>query len=214
MKDTNHNSPLAENAKEELLLLYSDTSVSSYTENIMRGDGVVSIDIEPGNNVKLYTEDDMFFGEIKYTQDLNFILKLPEEIIARKVIPNSDFMALEFDARRPESDKEYLFIYLNKIRLKIKKADAGYDFSFWEDYIKYQIIQLKSNNLLHIEKDNLNVIEPHSGEHVYKVTEINENIMHLESTNSGCCTHPEHESFEGWVRWKQDNVLLVNFVTD
>lgn len=205
MKDNHHN-PLVENAKDELLLLYEDKTITSYTENIMRGDGVVSLNLEPGHGVKLYTEDDLFFGEIKYTQDLNFIVKLPAEIIARKVIPNSDFMALEFDARNPENNKEYIFIYLNKSRLKIKKADIGYSFSLWEDYIKYQIIQLKPNNLLHVEKNNTNVIEPHSSEHIYKVTGINENVMNLKSTNSGCCSHPKHELFEGWVRWKQDDI--------
>jgi hypothetical protein len=213
MKDT-HYSPLVENAKDELLLLYSDTSVTSYTENIMRGDGVVSLDLEPGSTVKLYTIDDMFFGEIKYTQDLNFILKLPEEIIARKVIPNNDFISFEFDALHPEIEKEYIFIYLNKTRLKVKKSDISYSFSTWEEYIKYQVIMLKPNNLLHVEENNVNVIEPHSVEHVYQVTDVNDNIMHLASTNSGCCTHPAHESFKGWVRWKQDNILLVNFAND
>lgn len=213
MKDNHHN-PLVENAKDELMLLYSDKTITSYTENIMRGDGVVSLNLEPGHSVKLYTEDDLFFGEVKYTQDLNFILKLPDQIIARKVIFNSDFMAMDFDAKNPDSNKEYIFIYLNKIRLKIKKADIGYSFLLWEDYIKYQIIQLKPNNLLHIEKNNSNEIEPHSSEHVYKITGINENVMTLTSTSSGCCSHPKHESFEGWVRWKQDDVLLVNFVID
>lgn len=213
MKDTHYN-PLVDNAKDELLLLYSDTSLTSYTENIMRGDGVVSLDIEPGNTIKMYTIDDMFFGEIKYTQDLNFILKLPEEIVARKVIPNNDFIAFEFDALHPDIDKEHVFIYLNKTRLKVKKTDVNYDFSTWEEYIKYQVIELKPNNLLHVEQENSNIIEPHSGGHVYKVTALNENIMHLASTVSGCCTHPAHESFEGWVRWKEDNILLVNFAND
>ena len=214
MKDTGYNNPLIVSAKEELLLLYNDTGITSYTENIMRGNGVLSLDIEPGNSVKLYTEDDMFFGEIKYTQDLNFILKLPEEIIARKVIPNSDFRAFEFDAVQPESSNDYIFVYLNRTRFKIKKADASYSFLRWPDYIKHQVIELKPNNLLHVEKNNTNVIEPHSSEHVYKVTDIKENVMTLVSTNSGCCSHPNHESFEGWVRWRQDDILLVNFAID
>ncbi|PZR22075.1 MAG: hypothetical protein DI539_06360 [Flavobacterium psychrophilum] len=213
MKDNHHN-PLVENAKEELMLLYSDKTVISYTENIMRGDGVVSLNPEPGSSIKLYTEDDLFFGEIKYTQDLNFILKLPDEIIARKVIFNSDFMAMDFDAKNPENSKDYIFIYLNKIKLKIKKEEVSYNFSLWKEYVKYQIIELKPNNLLHVEKDNTNEIEPHSGEHIYKVTGINENVMTLASTVSGCCSHPKHESFEGWVRWRQDDVLLVNFGID
>lgn len=213
MKDNHHN-PLVENAKNELLLLYKDKTITSYTENIMRGDGVVSLNLEPGHSVNLYTEDDLFFGQIKYTQDLNFILKLPDEIIARKVIFNSDFMAFDFDAGNPENNKEYIFIYFNRTRFKIKKTDIDYGFSLWEDYIKYQIIQLKPNNLLHVEKNNTNLIEPHSGEHVYKVSGITENVMTLKSANSGCCSHPKHESFEGWVRWKQDNVLLINFAID
>ena len=213
MKDNHHN-PLVESAKEELMLLYSDKTITSYTENIMRGDGIVSLSLEPGNSVKLYTEDDLFFGEVQYTQDLNFILKLPDEIIARKVIFNSDFMAFEFDSSNPESNKEYIFIYLNRTRFKIKKADIDYSFFLWKDYIQYQIIQLKPNNLLHVEKNNSNEIEPHSSKHVFKVTGINENVMTLASTSSGCCSHPKHELFEGWVRWKQDNVLLINFAID
>jgi hypothetical protein len=213
MKENHHN-PLVENAKEELMLIYSDKTVTSYTENIMRGDGVVSLNVEPGHSVKLYTEDDLFFGEITYSQDMNFILKLPDIIIARKVIFNSDFMALEFDANNPEINNEYIFIYFNKTRFKIKKADTDFSFSIWDDYIKYQIIQLKPNNLLHIEKNNTNFIEPHSSEHVFKVVAVNENVMNLKSTDSGCCSHSKHESFEGWVRWKQDDVLLVNFAID
>ncbi len=73
---------------------------------------------------------------------------MPKKIVARRVVPEADFMQLDFDAEPINTNKNYLFIYVNGEKLMIKKTDVNYTFNSWDEYLRTQIISLKPCNLL------------------------------------------------------------------
>jgi len=213
MKEIINNHYLVQNAIDEVMLIYSDEHITTYTENTMRGEGVLSITINPGNNVTFYTLENEIFGEIACNEDLVFTVQMPAEIIARRVVPNNDFAAFQFDADTPRETDEFIYIYINKQKLKVQKNAVNYSYLPWTEYVNAQIISAKPYNKLHIDENGKDVLLDDDVERVFKITEIRDDIMQLTSTVSGCCGH-SGKFIDGQVRWKHENILLVNFTID
>lgn len=122
--------PNAPKPRYEKGLLYENQNFSSYIDEVKRGAGVISFTLEVNDRLDIWNLDDSKFGGIVMNEDLTyFTLNLPKKVIARKLIPENDFAAFEFDAERPDSDARYLFIYVNKEKRKVEKKDLHFTFT-------------------------------------------------------------------------------------
>ena len=193
--------------KESEPLLFEGDTFTSYTEDKIRGEGIVSFTMDINDRLTILNEDDSSFGEIVLNEDMTyFTLTMPKKIVARKVIPNYDFASFDFDCENVNADKDYLIIYINKQKKKIKKTDLKYTFSTWENYIKKQFIQLKECNL--IVDGNVN---PNSKDQAFAVTEIKGDVIKIKSVKDCNGEDTRFYDIQGQVKWKSDDVLLINF---
>jgi len=184
--------------------LIFEKDLKSYTEDKMRGSGVVSFEMDVHDRLDIFYPDGSTFGFMVYNEGGDFYtIEMPQKLVARWVTPSGDFTKIDFDAEAVETDKDYLIIYANKERLKVKKADVKFTFSKWEDYISSQIITLKDCNLLE-----------GAGQHsdmYFDVTEVDGDRIKVKSVKD--CGDPgvEVKPLEGWLTWKKDGNLLVDF---
>lgn len=193
--------------KESESLLFEGETFTSYTEDKIRGNGIVSFTMDINDRLTILNEDDSSFGEIVLNEDMTyFTLTMPKKIVARKVIPNYDFASFDFDCENVNADKDYLIIYINKQKKKIKKTDLKYTFSTWENYIKKQFIQLKECNL--IVDGNVN---PNSKDQAFAVTDIKGDVIKIKSVKDCNGEDTRFYAIQGQAKWKSDDVLLINF---
>ncbi|PZR22076.1 MAG: hypothetical protein DI539_06365 [Flavobacterium psychrophilum] len=195
--------------KEGESLVFQGETFASYTEDKMRGKGVVSFTMDINDRLAILDiEDDGNFGEIVLNEDMTyFTLTMPKKVIARRVITNYDFAAFDFDAEDVNTDKDYLFIYVNKEKRKVKKSDLKYTFSTWEDYIKKRTITLKDCNLL---TDSSNKPNAKSKGLAYTVTEIKGDEIKIKSTKDCLGEDAPFQNLEGKVKWKSGNALVID----
>ena len=186
--------------------IYSDESFSSYTEDKMRGTGVVSFQLDINDRLDIYNEDDSKFGFLVYNEDETFyMLDMPSKVIARAVIPAADVAQFDFDAEAIDTDKDNLIIYVNKKKRKVKKADVKFTFSNWDDYIKHQIISLKACNMFpaaHADKDLL-----------YEVIQKKGDKIKIRSLRDCSGEDSGFRLVEGWVKWKNGDLLTVDLTS-
>lgn len=123
----------SELAKDSDSLVYEGPTISSYTEQVKRGSGVISFDLAINDRLDILNMDNTKFGDIVLNEDLTyFTLNMPKKIIARKLVPEYDFAAFDFDAENVEADKEYLIVYVNKDKRKVRKSDVKFVFNSWK----------------------------------------------------------------------------------
>ncbi|WP_153042753.1 hypothetical protein [Rufibacter ruber] len=195
--------PMTSCAATEPLLYQTDT-FSSFTEDKMRGAGVVSIQLDLNDRLDIYYLDDAPYTNLVYNEDNTFYTTdLPRKVVARGLVPEADVAQFDFDAEAPSTDPEYLIIYLNKEKRKVAKADVKYTFSTWEKYLKNQNIRLKDCNLL--------PHAPQSKNQVFEVTAIKNDSIQIKSSKDCQGDLADYEPLEGWVQWKKADVLTVEF---
>ena len=185
-------------------LLYSQEGVfSSYTENIMRGVGVISFHLGINNRLDIYDEDGSKFGFLVYNDDQTYyMLDMPIKTIARAVIPVADQAQFDFDAEATNTDKDYFIIYVNKEKRKVKKADVKFTFSSWDDYLKLQEIRLKPCNMLPAAGTNQEML--------YTVTQVKGDEIKIRSVQNCSGEDEGFKQVEGWIKWKNGDVLTVD----
>ncbi|MGY3211804.1 hypothetical protein [Mucilaginibacter sp. HD30] len=185
-------------------LLYSQEGVfSSYTENKMRGVGVISFHLSINNRLDIYDEDGSKFGFLVYNDDQTYyMLDMPIKTIARAVIPIADQAQFDFDAEATNTDKDYFIIYVNKEKRKVKKADVKFTFSSWDDYLKLQEIRLKPCNMLPAAGTNQEML--------YTVTQVKGDEIKIRSVQNCSGEDEGFKQVEGWIKWKNGDVLTVD----
>ena len=183
--------------------LIFEKDLKSYTEDKMRGSGVVSFGMNVNDRLDIFYPDGSTFGFMVYNEGGDFYtIDMPRKLVARWVTPSGDFTQIDFDAEAVETDKDYLIIYANKEKLKVKKADVKFTFSKWEDYLREQIITLKDCNLLKGAEQYRDMY--------FDVTEVNGDRIKVKSVQN-CGLGAEVKPLEGWLTWKKDGNLLVDF---
>ena len=111
-------------------LVYESSSFSSYTEKVTRGTGTISFYLDVNDRLDIWNMDNTKFGDIVLNKDLTyFTLNMPRKVIARKLVPEYDFAAFDFDAENLETDKKFIIIYINKGKRKVKKSGAKFVFA-------------------------------------------------------------------------------------
>lgn len=127
----------AKTQSEGNLVYEGKTSFSSYIDAERRGAGVISFALDINDRLDIWNLDDSKFGEIVLNEDLTyFSINMPKKIVARKVVPEYDFAAFDFDAEVPETDKVYFIIYVNHHKRKVKKMGLKSTFISWKMYDK------------------------------------------------------------------------------
>lgn len=189
-------------------LVFESETFTSYTEDKMRGQGVVSFVMDINDRLAILDEDDANFGEVVLNEDMTFFtLTMPKKVVARKVITNYDFATFDFDAENVNTNKDYLIIYVNKEKRKVKKSDLKYTFSTWEEYIKNKTVTLKDCNLLTDAGGKQN---PKSKGLAYTITEIKGDEIKIKSTKNCLGEDVPFQNLEGKVKWKSGNALVVD----
>jgi hypothetical protein len=185
-------------------LIYDNNNFSTYTEDKIRGKGVVSFQLDVNDRLNIYNEDDSDFGYIVLNENLIFFtLQMPKKLVARKVIPEFDFAAFDFDAEEEHTNKEYLFIYANGGKKKVKKAEIKYSYKGWNEYIKDQTITPKPCNKL----ENA----PEGGQQlIFTVTTIDGDRIHIKSSPDCAGEDTAFQRAEGWIKWRKNDLLLVD----
>lgn len=197
------------NCKEGESLVYGTETFSSYTEDSMRGQGVISFTLDINDRLDILNEDDTKFGEIVLNEDMTyFTLTMPRKIVARKVVTSYDFAAFEFDAETLDSDKDYLHIYINHRIKKVKKSNIKFTYASWPDYIKNQLIKLKDCNQLF---DASGKVNPKSKELTFVVTEVKGDEIKIKSTRDCLSDEVTFQNLEGKINWKSGGALMVDF---
>jgi len=192
-----------DDCKEGESLVFEGETLASYTEDRMRGQGVISFSMNINDRLTILNEDDTQFGEIVLNEDMTFFtLTMPKKIVARKVISNFDFAAFDFDAENTTADKEYLLIYVNKEKKKVKKTDLKFTFSTWEDYVKKETIKLKTCNLLPDAKGK---------DVTFDVVEVKGDEIKIKSTKDCGGEDAPFENLKGNIKWKSGQTLLIDF---
>ena len=187
-------------------LIYSDEYFTSYTDDFIRSEGVIEIELIT-NELVILNLDDSIFEKFIFNLESYLIENGTSEIIARKFIPNEDFLSICFDSKSFTDDDEFILIFINKQLKKIEKAKYIVQYSNWLDYIKNEYINIKNDNLLDVNTNNGYKPLQKSINYTYVVKEINDNILSLVSTSTGCCNCAE--KIEGIVKWKDNNNKLL-----
>jgi hypothetical protein len=174
-----------------------------FTENNLRGNGVVTISLT--KKLEILNLDKTIYGNISMNNDeeMSLEIQLPKTVIAREIIPNSEFKIFSFDAENPETDENYLMIFINKEKKLIEKKGSNYTFYSWDKYTKSAFIQITSRVPNTTENERLNL---------YKTLEIKDDSMKIKSVQKTECDYVEnYKAITKWIRWKDKNCKLINY---
>ena len=188
-------------------LLYSEEGIfSSYTEDKIRGVGVISFQLDINDRLDIYNIDGTKFGFLVYNDDQTYYMQdMPSKIIARAIIPLADQAQFDFDAEATNTDKDYLIIYVNKEKRKVKKAGAKCTFSKWDDYLKNNKVRLKACNRLPAAGSNNDM--------TYEVLQLKGDQIKIKSVPDCSGEDEGFKPVEGWIKWKNADLLTVDLAS-
>ncbi|RZM30567.1 MAG: hypothetical protein EOO88_00280 [Pedobacter sp.] len=194
--------------KPETSLLYDDAGISTYTEDRMRGEGVVSFQFDTHQRLDFINMDGSPFGFFVLNEDGDYYtLDMPQKTIARRVIPEQDFACFDFDAERAGTDRNYLLVYVNGEKRKVKKDELKYTYQSWPEYLLGSVVSLKPCNLLKAtDGTNIN----NSKDQYFKVLAVKGDLIEIKSTEA-CQQEVPFLEMRGWVRWRQGGSLVIDF---
>ncbi|MBE8723884.1 hypothetical protein [Flavobacterium hungaricum] len=207
------NRSISHNAKEKFADSLSIDTLSTmmteyggikfYTEDNLRGDGVVQISID--SDLEILNFDKTVYGSIKLTNNAGepFSIKLPKSVIAREIIPNVEYRIFCFDAEKPEKDNDFLIVYINREKRLISKKKCNYKFNSWEEYIKTAFIHLTSK----VENSS-----KEEKKYYYAALRIKGDSMQVKSVAKTACDYvEEYKDVTRWIKWKENSCKLITF---
>ena len=176
--------------------------INFYTENTLRGKGIAKISID--QKLKFLNLDKTVFGSISILEIKNtYEMKFPKTVIAREILVDKEFQVLSFDAELPETDNNFIIVYINKEKKLLKKEGLHYEFLTLEEYIKSSFINLTENT------DNVSKEERM---YWYNVLEIKGDSMKIKSVNKSSCDYIEdYKDVTKWIKWRSDSCKLIKF---
>lgn len=180
-------------------LTFQNDSLTVKSEFIIRGDGVLTLDIS--DKLIMYNQDDSIFGEISLIGESTYDINLPKIIIARQFVPMFDQFV--FDANKPKKENEYLEIFVNKELKKIKKNIVSYQYETWSDYVKKSFINIR--NCKNLDE---NLIDKNT----YEIIKISKDSMDIKSISKNSCDAiASFIDTKKTIRWKKNKELLIYF---
>jgi len=203
-------SAASQECKSDTTLLYQDEGISCYTEDTIRGAGVVSFQMDLNNRLDIYDLDGGLYGDFVLNEDGDFFtLDMPQKTIARQVIPVQDFAAFDFDAEPVNADQDYILIYVNKEKKKVKKAQLKYTYNTWSQYLQNNTIQLKACNLLKAADGKIISKSP---DQLFRITAVKGDLIKIKSMKD-CQIDSPYQDMQGWVKWRVAGELLIDFAS-
>ena len=203
-------SPIQNNCKSQTSLVFEDAGLSSFTEDNIRGAGVISFRLNTNDRLDILNLDGSVFGGIVVNEDGNyFTLTMPQKTTARNLIPNQDFEAFDFDAEPVAADPDYLLIYVNKEKRKVKKDGIRYTFHTWTQYLLGNTIHLRPCNLL---KDAKGSEIKNSIEQIFEITAVHGDWITIKSIND-CQSDGPYQNIQGRLKWRANGALLIDFTS-
>lgn len=203
VKQKNENKePFNECSLDSIKMLTTDyNGIKFYTENRLRGNGVVELIIK--KNVDILNLDKTLFGSIilNNIEEEVYDIKLPKVIVAREIIPDIEHRVFSFDAEQPEMDKEFLIVYINKEKKLISKKANRYKFSSWEVYIKSGFVHLTPNVSKTTKEEQM---------YYYQALKIKGDSMQIKSISKTSCDYvEEYKNVTKWIKWKDNSCKLI-----
>jgi hypothetical protein len=192
----------------DMELIYSDKIIESYSDNIIRGKGVVELLLKINQPLIIYNLDDTEYEVFKLLSDDYVMMYNTETVVARIFVPNHDFLRIIFDCNEFNQEDEYVFIYFNEELKKIKNKDYELMYDDWNDFVKNGYVSLLPNNPLYVQKENQYIKDDDSLNEVYTVEKMDNEILWLRSTSTGCCS--SNRDLYGYVKWRDRNNLLIS----
>lgn len=189
-------------------LIYADNILDSYSENIIRGDGVLKIILDEDQSLEILNLDNSDYEVFKMLKDTYTMMYNSEKIIARRFIPNHDFFKIYFDCDCVNEDHFYIQIYINGEKKKIEKNKYQYIYQTWEEFLLDEYVGLIANNLLIVKNEKGDEPLIDSINETFKVDKVEDDTLWLTSTSTGCCK--SLSQIEGYLKWKKDNRLLID----
>lgn len=191
-------------------LLFEDAGISCFTEDTIRGPGVVSFQFETNNRMDIFNLDGTSFGNFVLNEDGDFYtLDMPQKTTARQVIPNLDFAAFDFDAEPVNANQDSLLIYVNKEKRKVEKNQLKYTYNTWPQYLLNNTINLKPCNLL---KSTDGKIISKSLDQIFRITAVKGDLIEIKSIK-GCQADIPYQDMRGTVKWREAGRLLIDFAS-
>ncbi len=199
---------ISQKCNPETSLLFEDPGISVYTEDQIRGTSVVSFQFEINERLDIYNMDGSAFGFLVLNEDGGYYtLDMPHKTTARRIIPEQDFAAFDFDAEPLNTDLDFLLIYVNKEKRKVKKDQLKYTYQTWPEYLRNSVISLKPCNFL--EAPDGTIIKK-SIDQYFNVIAVKGDLIEIKSTKP-CQAEDPYLEMRGWVKWRAANCLLINF---
>ncbi|WP_394773621.1 hypothetical protein [Flavobacterium sp.] len=177
--------------------------IKFYTENKLRGEGVLSISIN--QKVEILNLDKTVFGNISLIENDDetlYKIDLPKKTIVRQIIPDIEIQVFSFDAEFPETDKDFVIVYVNREKKLINKKNIKYTFMLWEKYIKSSFIELTPN------VENISIEEKN---YWYQALQIKGDSMKIKSIKTSCEYVENYKDFTTWIKWKKGSCMLIKF---
>lgn len=178
-------------------------NIKFYSENELRGKGVITLFIN--GNVEIFNFDKTTYGSIVLTDNEEglYDIKLPKIVIAREIIPDIEHNIFSFDAENPDTDSNFLIIYINKEKKLLRKKKNRYKFSTWDSYIKESFLHLTPK-----------VVGSTSDErkYYYKTLKIQGDSMQIKSVSKMSCDYiEEYKDITKWIKWKEGSCKVIDF---
>jgi hypothetical protein len=177
--------------------------ITFYTENNLRGSGVITLSVT--GKTDILNNDKTTYGSIALNNDeeTSYEIKLPKKTVAREIIADSEFRIFSFDAEKPDTDKDFLIVYINREKKLIAKKGNQFTFDPWNKYAQSAFLKLTP------EVSNMTKDEQL---YWYKALAVKGDSMKIKSISKTDCDYVEHyKPVTKWIKWRTDSCKLINF---
>lgn len=198
-----------------LILLLVLQLQHAYSQNFFQGKGVLRINLlklTHEDKVNIYDTGGQIFAVLyKDPKDDEYKVSGPgknEIANARAFYP--DYGILIFDSENAEKGDRYKIFIGKQIKyIYLKDLKQYSKFQSWTVFIKDVFIQVDAPNAVYTDTVTLKKIAK-AEEYGYKVIKVVGDWVYVECLKT-CESCPPNKKILGWVRWKRNNILLVDF---
>ncbi|WP_315815484.1 hypothetical protein [Paraflavitalea speifideaquila] len=182
-------------------------------QNTLQGKGVLRINLlkfTHADKLNIYDAKGQVFAAVyKDPKDDEYKISGPGKNAitqARAFYP--DYGILIFDSENGEKEGRYKVFLDNQVKfIYLKELKQYSKFQYWATFIKDVFIQVDASNTVYSDTIKLKKIAG-SEEYGYKVVRVVGDWIYVECLKT-CESCPPNKMISGWVRWKRNNMLLV-----
>jgi hypothetical protein len=186
------------------------------------GQGILKINISNLPSVLLYADTNQLEAvkKIELAKEANgeTIIRNREEV-GSWFKPEQLFLEYDIFMIRVEAvSGKWLLLYTDneKGTTMWTKAGAGFTFIPWQKFLLKEISSIEKHPAFNLDikassSDNARTIKKIETTDCFEVLEINGAWMHIRTNLRGECNESKMIIKSGWIKWKQDNKLTINY---